>query len=119
MVAAEQAWSSRVAAALLDNHGVPGDWVTGSRMLDVVLLPVIFAIAFPVLRLLLKKYIYQVSAVRQTKLGAAPAVLLVVVSTIHSVNTASQQALRIALGWQVCRAAASAGGNMLHPLEPC
>lgn len=61
MVAAEQAWSSRVAAALLDNHGVPGDWVTGSRMLDVVLLPVIFAIAFPVLRLLLKKYIYQPS----------------------------------------------------------
>ena len=64
MVAAEQAWSSVVPAALLDNHGVPGDWVTGSRILDVVLLPIIFAIAFPILRLALKRFIYQVCAVR-------------------------------------------------------
>jgi hypothetical protein len=67
MVAAEQAWRSRVAAALLDNHGVPGDWVTGSRILDVVLLPIIFAIAFPILRLVLKRFIYQVCAVRPNR----------------------------------------------------
>ncbi|KAF6262816.1 TLC domain-containing protein [Scenedesmus sp. NREL 46B-D3] len=58
---AEQGWANKLGAALLDNHGVPGDWVTGSRMLDVVLLPIIFAIAFPLLRLLLKKYVYQPS----------------------------------------------------------
>jgi hypothetical protein len=72
MTATVQGWSSILPAALLDNHGVPGDWVTGSRMLDVVLLPVIFAIAFPVLRLLLKKYIYQVNA--SSKFGTAPGV---------------------------------------------
>jgi hypothetical protein len=60
MAAIVQQWSSLLPAALLDNHGVPGDWVTGSRTLDVLLLPVIFAISFPVLRLLLKKHIYQV-----------------------------------------------------------
>jgi hypothetical protein len=60
MAALVQQWSSLLPAALLDNHGVPGDWVTGSRTLDVLLLPVIFAISFPVLRLLLKKHIYQV-----------------------------------------------------------
>jgi hypothetical protein len=61
MAAATQNWSSVLPAALLDNHGVPGDWVTGSRMLDVALLPIVFAIAFPLMRLLLKKFIYEVN----------------------------------------------------------
>jgi hypothetical protein len=42
------------------NNGVPGDWVTGSRMLDVAVLPLLFAVAFPLLRAVLKKHIYQV-----------------------------------------------------------
>lgn len=45
------------------NHGVPGDWVTGSRMLDVIVLPLFFAVAFPLLRAVLKKHIYQVMEV--------------------------------------------------------
>jgi hypothetical protein len=65
MAVTAQRGSSLLPAALLDNHGVPGDWVTGSRTLDVLLLPVIFAVTFPVLRLLLKKYIYQVCAKRR------------------------------------------------------
>lgn len=41
------------------NNGVPGDWVTGNRMLDVVVLPLVFAVMFPVLRVLLKKHVFQ------------------------------------------------------------
>lgn len=41
------------------NHGVPGDWVTGSRMLDVAVLPLFFAVGFPLLREFLKKYFFQ------------------------------------------------------------
>lgn len=46
------------------NQGVPGDWVTGNRLLDVVLLPLIFAIAFPLLRLILKTAIFEVRALK-------------------------------------------------------
>ena len=42
------------------NNGVPGDWVTGSRMLDVAVLPLIFAVMFPVLRIALVKWVFQV-----------------------------------------------------------
>eukprot|EP00879_Flechtneria_rotunda_P008442 GHRR01008843.1.p1 GENE.GHRR01008843.1~~GHRR01008843.1.p1 ORF type:complete len:313 (+),score=32.93 GHRR01008843.1:184-1122(+) len=41
------------------NRGVPGDWVTGNRMLDVTMLPLVFAIAFPILRSILQKLIYE------------------------------------------------------------
>eukprot|EP00775_Hariotina_reticulata_P007298 gene7298-7511_t len=39
--------------------GVPGDWVTGNRMLDVLVLPLIFAVAFPLLRVTLTKHVFQ------------------------------------------------------------
>ncbi|KAF8062789.1 ASC1-like protein [Scenedesmus sp. PABB004] len=48
------------AAAAYDwNHGVPGDWITGNRMLDVAALPLVFAAAFPLLRLALKRWVFQ------------------------------------------------------------
>lgn len=51
---------SKLKASLLDNHGVPGDWVTGHRILDVLLLPIAFAVGFPTLRVLLNKFMFQV-----------------------------------------------------------
>lgn len=52
--------TSYAACPVQPNHGVPGDWVTGNRMLDVAVLPLIFAVLFPVLRSVLKKHVYQV-----------------------------------------------------------
>lgn len=52
--------SAWVEGFLGGNQGVPGDWVTGNRLLDVVLLPLIFAVAFPVLRLLSKTAMFEV-----------------------------------------------------------
>jgi hypothetical protein len=43
------------------NHGVPGAWITGDRILDVVLLPLVFAVLFPLLRVALVKYVFHVS----------------------------------------------------------
>jgi hypothetical protein len=39
---------------------VPGDWITGDRMLDVTLLPLLFAGLFPLVRLALVKWVFQV-----------------------------------------------------------
>lgn len=53
------------------NNGVPGDWVTGNRMLDVAVLPLIFAVLFPVLRSVLKKHVFQViTPAQQARLPA-------------------------------------------------
>jgi hypothetical protein len=41
---------------------VPGDWVTGSRTLDILLLPLVFAFTFPLLRLALKRWVFEVCA---------------------------------------------------------
>ncbi len=40
---------------------VPGDWITGSRTLDISILPILSAAAFPLLRMLLLRVLYQVS----------------------------------------------------------
>jgi len=55
-------WEQQQAswAWLTTNMGVPGDWVTGNRMLDVLVLPLVFAVAFPLLRSTLKKHVFQV-----------------------------------------------------------
>lgn len=54
------------------NNGVPGDWITGNRMLDVTLLPLIFAVLFPVLRTLLKKHVFQVRVAEEAWTLPAP-----------------------------------------------
>ena len=59
-------YPARVADALAGkpwSDGVPGDWVTGDRILDVTLLPVFFAFAFVALRRMLVNYLFEVRAV--------------------------------------------------------
>jgi hypothetical protein len=45
---------------VLSNHGVPGGWITGHRMVDIVVLPLVMAFMFPFLNRVLKRCVFQV-----------------------------------------------------------
>lgn len=59
-----QAYQARVSDAIHGkpwDDGVPGRWITGDRMLDVTLLPPLFAIGFVLLRRLLVTFLFEPS----------------------------------------------------------
>ena len=54
--------ATAIAAAL--EAQVPGEWLLGrGRVFDVLVLPVVFAVLWPLLRAALRTYVYQVRVV--------------------------------------------------------
>jgi hypothetical protein len=47
----------------LSNHGVPGNWITGYRMVDILVLPLVIAFLLPFLNRALKRTVFQVCLV--------------------------------------------------------
>lgn len=74
MAALLQGLARRVSAALAgepaDNHGVPGDWVTGDRVLDITLLPIVWAFGFVLLRRLMRVHVFEVRTAERRSLRA-------------------------------------------------
>lgn len=65
MAAMLEALRARAAAAAAGepwSDSVPGDWVTGDRILDVTLLPIACAFGFVVVRRMLVSYLFEVRA---------------------------------------------------------
>lgn len=40
---------------------VPGDWWTGDRLTDIVAVPIACSLLFPLVRIMLKKFLFEVS----------------------------------------------------------
>ena len=61
--AAAEGYARRVAGALRGEphpgDGVPGDWVTGDRLLDVTLMPLLWAVGFVLLRRALRLAVFE------------------------------------------------------------
>ena len=47
--------------AVVDDPQVPGDWILGrGRVVDVLVLPLVFAVLWPLLRAALRTFVFQV-----------------------------------------------------------
>lgn len=60
-----ETFRARVADAIAGKpwgDGVPGNWITGDRIVDVVLLPLVWAVAFVTLRRILVTYLFEVGS---------------------------------------------------------